>query len=122
MLSSAQNRVYQAFQQSLIELQTNLSQADRSHSHLKQQVQTLQECFQQEILPLTEAIADPAQQGRLQAIQIEIDKQLRLLAMDMLFLQAARQSKTADQRCRQIGDRLTHLLNYCNSLLGNSDP
>lgn len=54
---------------------------------------------------------------QVQAVLVEIDKQLRLLAMDAVFLQAARQPATVKQRSQQIGDRLTLLLRYCDLLL-----
>jgi hypothetical protein len=98
---------------------------------LKSEITQLQHNFRDDILSLT-AIADstaseneparvnevpPEIAHRLQAIQVEIDKQLKLLAMDVLFLQTARQATTAEQRQQQMGDRLEQLERYCALVL-----
>ncbi len=73
--------------------------------------------FQQQILALPWAEMDEAIALRLQSIQTEISKQLRLLAMDTMFLKTARQPETSQQRRQQIGDRLDLLLRYCEAIL-----
>lgn len=98
---------------------------------LKSEITKLQHNFRDGILSLT-AIADstasendpamvnellPEIAHRLRAIQVEIDKQLKLLAMDVLFLQTARQTTTAEQRQQQMSDRLEQLERYCALVL-----
>lgn len=73
--------------------------------------------FQPQILALPWAEMDEAIALRLQSIQTEISKQLRLLAMDTMFLKTARQPETSQQRRQQIGDRLDLLLRYCEAIL-----
>ena len=73
--------------------------------------------FQPQILALPWAEMDEAISLRLQSIQTEISKQLRLLAMDTMFLKTARQPETSQQRRQQIGDRLDLLLRYCEAIL-----
>jgi hypothetical protein len=98
---------------------------------LKSEIMQLQHNFRDGICGLT-AIADatvsendpvivnelpPEITHRLRAIQVEIDKQLKLLAMDVLFLQTARQATTAEQRQRQMSDRLEQIERYCALVL-----
>jgi len=73
--------------------------------------------FQPQILALPWAEMDEAIALRLQSIQTEISKQLRLLAMDTMFLKTARQPETSQQRRQQMGDRLDLLLRYCEAIL-----
>jgi hypothetical protein len=53
----------------------------------------------------------------LQSYQTEISKQLRLLEIDVIFLQGARQASTARHRLDAIGDRLRTLIEYSNAIL-----
>ncbi|PSB23662.1 hypothetical protein C7B82_30405 [Stenomitos frigidus ULC18] len=85
---------------------------------LKSKAMALQQFFREQILSLQLDELAPAVQHWVQSYHVEIDKQLRLLAMDIMFLQAARQSVTAEQRRQQIRDRLTTLQRYCDGLLG----
>lgn len=83
-----------------------------ARSHLQQ----VQQLFQQ-ILNLPWDELDPPMAAPAQAINIEINKQLRLLNMDLMFLSSARQAVTATQRQQQLLDRLTLLLRYCEAIL-----
>lgn len=51
------------------------------------------------------------------AIQVEIDKQLRLLSLDQMFLNTARQTSTLRQRFQQIHGRLDLLASYGQAIL-----
>jgi hypothetical protein len=55
--------------------------------------------------------------AQAQPLQTEINKQLRLLETDLIFLKAARQPVTLQQRHQQIQTRLTLLLRYCEAIL-----
>jgi hypothetical protein len=46
-----------------------------------------------------------------------MSKQLRLLAIDVMFLQGARQASTAQTRLQTISDRLTTLIQYCDAII-----
>jgi hypothetical protein len=70
-----------------------------------------QQHFQQRILPL----GDPY--PAVQPMLTELNRGFRLLAMDVAFLQAARQSLTAQQRQQQMGDKLGQLLGFCEALI-----
>jgi hypothetical protein len=55
--------------------------------------------------------------GTVQSYQTEINKQLRLLEMDLMFLKTARQAATLEQRWSGMGDRIHLLTLYCDALL-----
>ena len=50
---------------------------------------------------------------RWQSLQTEMHKQMRLLGIDVMFLQASRPGNMAQQRQKQIVDRLKILIDYC---------
>lgn len=76
----------------------------------------IQQTFHQNLANLN--LPDETIQTQLQPIQIEISKQLRLLETDAIFLKAARQPATAEQRQQQIQQRLELLLKYCDAVIG----
>lgn len=116
MLPSVYQQPYQQLQQNVKELQNALGSTLDSPT-LKTAIATLQSFFQTQIwnLDMQDIAPDLEQQAR--SINVEIDKQLRLLNMDAMFLQAARQEATKQQRQQQIHDRLFLLTQYCNSIL-----
>lgn len=73
----------------------------------------IQQDFQQ-IVQQGDAIDLP---HKVLSYQTEISKQLRLLGMDVMYLQAARLSATVDTRRSQLLDRVEMLLGYCQALL-----
>lgn len=77
---------------------------------LQEQFLLAQQHFQHQILPLGEL------QPAVQPVLTEMNRGFRLLAMDVAFLQAARQSLTTQQRQRQMGDKLEQLLGFCDGL------
>ncbi|MGI0487372.1 heterocyst frequency control protein PatD [Pantanalinema rosaneae CENA516] len=118
MLPLSHQSVYQALQKRVELVQTILTHSPIEIDSLKSATSELQTWFQTAVLPQSIADLDPQFAQRLQAIQVEIDKQLRLLGMDVMFLQAARQTATVAQRQQQIRDRLNLLSRYCDAVLG----
>jgi len=55
--------------------------------------------------------------AKAQPLQIEVNKQLRLLETDVIFLKAARQTATLHRRSQQIQTRVALLLRYCEAIL-----
>jgi len=113
--------LYQHFQQMLHQLQRELEQGDRLQ--LQAMFAATQTYFQQQILSpdpagLEPGILEPNDAARVRSFQVEINKQLRLLSADLMFLQTARLPGTQSQRRQQIGDRLALLLRYCEGILG----
>lgn len=121
MLPDLYREPYTVFQSQLEQLQQNIGQVSPDPRALQTQFLETQRCFQDRILSLNEEALAPEVSGKIQSIQTEINKQLRLLAMDVLFLQSARQSATAQQRQKQMGDRLQLLRQYCEAVLGESN-
>lgn len=111
------HQAYQQLEQSLQQFQTALATAATPPVELRTTVLQMQQRFQLQILPLTATVAATEQRNRIDALQIEINKQLRLLETDTLFLQAARQPDTAQQRKQQMQSRLEMLSRYCTAIL-----
>ncbi len=95
----------------LSELLTLAQQANPDGRALQEQFLLAQQHFQAQILPLGEAASLP-----LQPILTEMNRTFRLLAMDIAFLQAARQPLKAQQRQHQLGEKLQQLLGFCEAL------
>jgi hypothetical protein len=60
---------------------------------------------------------EKAGEDKVQSYQTEINKQLRLLEIDLMFLRTARQAATTGQRWKMVSDRLQLLIIYCDALL-----
>jgi hypothetical protein len=105
---------YQFFRQKLQQLQ---GQVGKDYSTLQLTFQEAQTFFQHKILPLDLEFLNSAQAIKIQSFQVEINKQLRLLGTDLMFLQAARLPATQSQRWQQISDRLDMLMRYCDAVL-----
>src|SRR6476646_3814337 len=115
MLPEAHRQIYQEFLRSLEQLQVKVTQAKPDPSVLIATLQEMQQFFQNQILALSwDNYPDASVEQRVQSYQIEMNKQLKLMATDVMFLQAARQPSTAQQRQVQISDRLNLLIGYCN--------
>ncbi|MBD3880291.1 heterocyst frequency control protein PatD [Phormidium tenue FACHB-886] len=115
MSSAPYQQAYNAFWRSLQSLQQSVEPADRAA--LQSAFRAAQQIFQQQIIPLDTDPIESHDSPKLHSIQVEINKQMRLLATDLLFLQAARLSATASQRQQQISDRVEMLLRYCEAVL-----
>ena len=84
---------------------------------LKVAIAEVHQWFRQHILTLNLDELTPVDQQRVQSVQVEINKQLRLLGVDALFLQTSRQRSTTEQRQQQVYDRLQTLIRYCEAVL-----
>lgn len=65
----------------------------------------------------SKADGDEDLQVKVQSYQTEINKQLRLLEIDLMFLKTTRQATKTEQRWGMMGDRLHLLVLYCDALL-----
>jgi hypothetical protein len=109
---------YQIFQAAVAKLAKDLTPTtDLSPSDLKRPLTSLQATFSQTIEQIDLANIPPPANHRLQSLQVEIAKELRLLQVDMLFLQTAKQPETVAHRQQQIQNRLGTLLRYCAIVL-----
>ncbi|MBW4554748.1 MAG: heterocyst frequency control protein PatD [Trichormus sp. ATA11-4-KO1] len=102
---------YQALATLLAQLRSDTTSTQVDAAALRQGVAELQQVFQQQIVPLADG------DSRVQSFRTEISKQLRLLEIDVMFFQGARQASTAQGRLKTIGDRLTTLIQYCDAIL-----
>jgi hypothetical protein len=93
---------------------------------LRRRVASLQQFFAQQIVPLADVGVGEAsrreaslqgEDSRVQSYQTEMSKQLRLLEIDVMFFQGARQASTAQARLQTISDRLTILIQYCDAIM-----
>jgi hypothetical protein len=97
---------------------------------LQQKVDRLKEGVEHRSAAWTSAFAAVQQQAgimaaegldaKTQAYQTEINKQLRLLEMDLIRLKTAKQPDTIDQRWAGISDRVGLLVWYCEAVLAES--
>ena len=108
---------YQEFSQALESLQPTATPANLDRIALRQRFEQVQQLFHQQILCLDTDELDPADIPRVQSYLTEINKQMRLLGMDLTFLQAARQPATQKERLVQIGSRIQTLIGYCKAVL-----
>ncbi|MBW4472025.1 MAG: heterocyst frequency control protein PatD [Stenomitos rutilans HA7619-LM2] len=116
---------YEAFQQLLGQVAQTIAQGDSALLYepstvVQAKVADLQQFFRQQILCLPLDILVPSMQHWMQSYQVECDKQLRLLGLDVMSLRAARQPTTIAQRQQQVSDRLSTLQRYCAAVLEGS--
>ncbi|CEJ47941.1 heterocyst frequency control protein PatD [Umezakia ovalisporum] len=102
---------YQALATLLEQLHFDLNTTAVNTPELRKAVAFLQQFFREQIVPL------PDVSSRIQSYQTEISKHLRLLEIDVMFLQGSRQASTAKQRLKTISHRLTTLIQYCQGIL-----
>ena len=117
MLPDSYRQRYQHLRQILERLQTLISKPEFDFSTLNADVLTVQQFFQDQVRSLDLEALDITARQRSHKFHVEINKQLRLLMMDVMFLQTAKQSATSQQRSGQVGDRISTLLRYCDALL-----
>jgi hypothetical protein len=107
---SLNHQKYHAFAILLEQLRLDAASNQLDAPKLREGVLFLQKYFQQEIVPLLE------ESYREQSYRTEISKQLRLLDVDAMFFQGAKQAATAQARLQTIGSRLTTLIQYCEAV------
>jgi hypothetical protein len=82
-----------------------------SVQELRESIRILQQFFQEQIVPLN------SDEWYERSYRTEISKQLRLLDIDILFLQGAKQPATVETRLKAISDRISILIGYCQTVL-----
>jgi len=117
MLPKPHCQRYQELKQALDQLQQTAVGAQLDAPRLRQSFLKAQQFFQQQVVTLDAGDLEPDDEPRVRSYQTEMSKQLRLLEMDIMFFQAARQSGTVQQRQVQLSDRLQILISYCDALL-----
>ncbi|MBE9144097.1 MULTISPECIES: heterocyst frequency control protein PatD [Planktothrix] len=117
MLSKSTSQVIDQFQNTLKQLHTTLISAPLDSTDLKQTFQQAKVTFQTQIMGINESDFDPPVESQIQSYLTETHKQMRLLEMDLKFLQASHQSATFRTRLTQIQNRLDLLLSYGEAIL-----
>lgn len=102
---------YQELATFIDELRTHVITDKLNTNQLRLNLTHLQTFFLHQIVPLV----DPNSQE--QSYKTEISKQLRLLEVDIMFLQAARHSTTLQVRLKNIEERINTLLRYCQAII-----
>ena len=101
---------YQELATFLDEFRANVTAGKLNAGESRPHLAKLQAFFSQQIVPLVDA------NSREQSYKTEISKQLRLLEVDMMFLQGARQSTTLQSRLKTIEERINTLIRYCQAI------
>lgn len=117
MLPNFYDQSYQEFVAILQQLEANAKRHEVDALRLRQIFQEAQHFFGQRIMRLDASELEPRIESRVRSYHTEIDKQLRLLGVDLMFLQAARQPETASTRKTQVFARIQTLISYCDALL-----
>ncbi len=117
MLPQSYQQRYQEFLIALEQLLHTMTDANQEREGIGEKFQHVKQVFSQQITSLTGDELDPEIEPRWRSFQTEIYRALRLLEMDMTFLQASRRSATANPRQAAISDRLSTLIGYCQALL-----
>ncbi|MGF1459379.1 MAG: heterocyst frequency control protein PatD [Leptolyngbyaceae cyanobacterium] len=110
---SAEADILSTFIQQLTTLQSSTCQANLDSTALQEQFLSVQQLYQQQLLPTL--LASTSAEG-LVTYQTEISRALRLLGMDVAFLQSARNTLTIQKRQTQMQQRLKSLLEFCQGL------
>jgi len=113
--NSAEADVLATFINLLETLESSVGMANINGRSLQQQFLQAQQFYQTQLLPTL--LASPSAEG-LVTYQTEINRALRLLGMDVSFLQSAKNSLTLQKRQAQMQQRLTTLLEFCRGLQG----
>jgi hypothetical protein len=121
MLPGPYRQPYEEFQQSLEQLLSTAQQPSLDGAALKLALQEVQQFFNGRILGVPVEELDPALASRVQSVQTEIHKQLRLLIADAMFFAASRQPATAQQRQSQVLERIQTLIAYAGALLNDGE-
>lgn len=117
MSSSLHFQSYQEFKYALEQLRMIITATDLPEAAIRESFQNVQQLFEGQIASLSTDDVAPEHAPRWQSLQTEIYKQMRLLATDIMLLQASRSPATSQRRVLGVGTRLDTLIQYCNVLL-----
>ncbi|NDJ16319.1 heterocyst frequency control protein PatD [Myxacorys almedinensis] len=126
MIPEFHRSIYQSFKGDVEQFQTRLLQVestpgeareDTASTDLSVRLSALQTKFEIDICPLDlDQISDREAQ-QIRSIWVEIDKQLRLLRVDIGYIKTAKQPETMQRRLEQVKGRLERLIAYSERLL-----
>lgn len=99
------------------EKQLNLLQKAIDQEQIIQQAQQLQIFFKQDLWPMLRPLELPQNQSQWHSAMTEMHRHMRLLGIEISFIQAARQGDTRQRRLAQIEQRLADLQGFTQVLL-----
>ncbi|NET42677.1 heterocyst frequency control protein PatD [Okeania sp. SIO2B3] len=120
MLPKEHNQRYQKFNQLLNQLQQLLAQENLDPEKISAMKKEVQQFFETQIMSLDNLELDRSIIFQVKSYLTEIHKELRLLYVDLIFLQASRNPQTTQIRLATIKDRLKTLTNYCGNILSQT--
>ncbi len=104
------------FQHTLEKLQASSTSEVWDVVTLKKTFEEAQQVFDS-LMQFSQEGLDPSFVSIFQSYVTESHKQMRLLQIDLRFLQASRQSTTTQQRLTQVRQRITILISYSQAML-----
>jgi len=122
MFSAHRHQQYQQFKQLLQQIQTVATQGNVDQAAIQAAFREVEQFFTGQIMDAesNELGLELPLSSLEQSYLTEMHKQLRLLAMDMAFLQASRIPATTQSRQLTASDRIHTLIRYCDTVLQNS--
>ncbi len=121
MLPQAYSQAYQNLLISLEDLKHITTTPDFESTSVKKSFQKLKKIYEAEVLVLSKEALDMAIAPRWQAIQTEIHRAFKLMALDIIFLSSSKKAITSQSRLNNLSDRLSQLIGYCQILLKDGD-
>lgn len=119
-LSLFQHR-YQQLKSQLQQLRTDLPSLGEQKGQAPQRGQALLQFWQQQFATESGEILPETAYPSWRSLQTELHRELRLINVDLMFLENSHVAVTKDQKRREIGDRLTRLEQYCTQILSLID-
>lgn len=124
MLSTSHHRAYQDFMTLLTEFNNFLGNLASfgQQAEIKKEFKKIQRWFNDNIAGLEAEIigsefVESEIFSRWLSVQTEIKREFKLLTTDILFLATTRQKATEIERRKNISDRTTKLIGYCQIIL-----
>jgi hypothetical protein len=117
MLSKSAFEAISQFQNSLKQFDINVRSVSVDRNCLKPSFQQLKATFEAQIMGINDGDFNSTVESLIQSYLTETHKQMRLLEMDLKFLQASHQSATFNNRLIPIQNRLNTLLSYSEDIL-----
>ena len=118
MLPTEHNQQYQKLSQLLNQLQQGV--AEEQQGKILAMNKEVQKFFEIQIISLDNSQLDQSTASQVKSYLTEMHKELRLLNLDVTFLQASRNPKTTQTRLATIKTRLETLIGYCLNILGQT--
>lgn len=111
--TSESTEMLAAFIHRLQQLNVSVGQVNIDGRSLQNNFLALQQLYQQQLLPTLSALPTA---DAIVSFQTEINRALRLLGMDVSFVQSAKNSQTLQKRQAQMQQRISTLLEFAQGL------